>query len=120
MALYREHVGAALPLDGAVWNLFTLNAGMTQEKLLARVEKLPIQGTLGQGRKNVGDQFVYRYNCDGRSAFAAVVQFHRGLWFTIVVSSDQRIVELFTQQEIQRLPASSLVKPGGLLSLLAF
>jgi hypothetical protein len=118
MALYREHVGVALPLDGAVWTEFTLNAGMTQEKLMARVEKLPIYATLQQGCKNVGEQFVYRYNCDTRTALAAVVQFHGGLWFTIVSSSDQKIVELFTRQEVQRLPTGSLVRPGGLLRLL--
>jgi hypothetical protein len=49
----------------------------------------------------------------------AVVQFHHGLWFTIVASSDQRIVDLFTQQEVQRLPTGLLVRPGGLLDLLA-
>jgi len=119
MALYREHVGAALPLEGAVWNLFTLNAAMTQEKLMARVEKLPIQGTLSQGRKNVGDQFVYRYNCDGRTVIAAVVEFHSNLWFTIVASSDERIVNFFLEKQVSPLPASVLVRPGGLLSLLA-
>jgi hypothetical protein len=31
MALFREHVGIALPLSGAVWCQFTLNSGMTQE-----------------------------------------------------------------------------------------
>jgi hypothetical protein len=41
MALYREHVGVALPLDGAVWCQFALNAGMTQENLNARVEIPP-------------------------------------------------------------------------------
>jgi len=114
MALFREHVGVALPLEGAVWTQFATYAGMTQVALNARVEKLPIQGTLSRGRKNVGDQFVYRYNCDAHTAVAAVVQFHRGLWFTIFAASDQKIIELFTRQEIQRLPASSLARPGGL------
>jgi hypothetical protein len=66
MALFREHIGVALPLSGAVWCQFALNGGMTQENLNARVQILPIHDTLRQGRKNVGDQFVYRYNCDGR------------------------------------------------------
>jgi hypothetical protein len=118
MALYREHVGIALPLEGAVWNQFTLNAGMTQEGLMARVERLPIHGTLEQGCKNVRGQFDYRYNCDERTALAAVVQFHRGLWFTIFASSDQRIVDIFTQQDVERLPTGVLVRPGGLLGLL--
>jgi hypothetical protein len=118
MALYREHVGAVLPLDGAVWSQFTLNAGMTQENLNARVERLPIQSTLRQGSKSVGEQFAYRFNCDERTALAAVVQFHRGLWFTIFASSDQRIVELFSKPEHLRLPASAMVRPGDLVSLL--
>src|SRR5580700_5524994 len=37
MALYREHVAAALPLEGAVWCQFALNAGMTQKNLDERV-----------------------------------------------------------------------------------
>jgi hypothetical protein len=39
MALYREHVKVALPLEGAVWNQFMLNAGMTQERLMARAAR---------------------------------------------------------------------------------
>lgn len=118
MALYREHVGVALPLDGAVWCQLALNAGMTQENLNARVKILPVQETLRQGRKNVGDQFAYRYNCDERTVIAAVVQFHRGLWFTIFASSDHRIIELFNKPEFLQLPASVMVRPGNLLSLL--
>jgi hypothetical protein len=117
MALYREHVGVALPLDGAVWCQFALNAGMTQENLNARVEILPLHETLRQGVKKVGDQFSYRYNCDERTVIAAVAQFHRGLWFTIFASSDQRIIELFNKPEFLQLPASVMVRPGNLLGL---
>jgi hypothetical protein len=117
MALYRQHVGVALPLEGAIWCQFALNGGMTQEHLNARVKILPLQETLRQGRKNVGDQFVYRYNY-GRTTIAAVVQFHLGLWFTIFASSDQRIIELFNKPEFMQLPASVMVMPGNLLSLL--
>jgi hypothetical protein len=59
MALFREHVGVALPYPVP---LGALNSGMPQEQLNARVRILPIHETLRQGRKNVGDQFVYRYN----------------------------------------------------------
>jgi hypothetical protein len=118
MALFREHVGIALPVSGAIWCQFSLNAGMTQEQLNARIRILPIHETLRQGRKNVGDQFVYRYNCDERSVLAAVAQFHRGLWFTIFASSDERIIELFTKPEFSQLPASVVIKPGGLNALL--
>jgi hypothetical protein len=107
------------PLSGAICCQFSLNAGMTQEQLNARLRILPIHETLRQGRKNVGDQFVYRYNCDERSVLAAVAQFHRGLWFTIFASSDERIIELFTKPEFSQLPASVVIKPGGLNALLS-
>jgi hypothetical protein len=118
MALYREHVGVALPLGAAVWSQFALNGGMTPKILNDRVKLLPVRETLRQGRKNVGDQFAYRYNCDARTTLAAVVQFHLGLWFTIFASSDQRIIELFYKPEFTQLPASVTVTPGNLLSLL--
>jgi hypothetical protein len=118
MASYREHIGIALPLDGAIWCQFALNGGVTQEDLDARVKVLPIHETLQQGRKHVGDQFIYRYNCDERSVIAAVLQFHRGLWFTAFASSDQGIIELFRKPEFLQLPASAMIRPGNLLSLL--
>lgn len=92
---------------------------MTQESLNARIQILPICDTLRQGRKNVGDQFVYRYNCDGRTVIAAVAQFHRGLWFTIFASSDPSIIELFNKPKFSQLPASVMIRPGGLLGLLS-
>jgi hypothetical protein len=73
---------------------------------------------LRQGRKNVRDQFAYRYNCDDRTTIAAVVQFHVSLWFTIFASSDQRIIELFQKPPFMQLPASVIVTPGNLLNLL--
>ena len=79
------------------------------------VEILPLHETL---HKNVGDQFSYRYNCDEHTVIAAVVQFHRGLWFTSFASSDQRIIELFNKPEFLQLPASVMVRPGNLLGLL--
>lgn len=118
MALYREHVGAALPLDGAVWCQFALNAGMTQEILNDRLKILPMHETLRQGKKSVGNQFDYRFNCDGRTTMAAVVQFHRGLWFTLFASSDQRIIDIFCQPEVAKVPASLMVRPGELRGLL--
>jgi len=118
MALYREHVGVALPSDGAVWCQFALNAGMTQEILNERIKILPVQETLQQGKKNVGDQFSYRYNSDERTVVAAVAQFHRGLWFTLFASSDARIIELFDKPEMRSLPASIFVRSGEILNLL--
>jgi hypothetical protein len=118
MALYREHIGEALPLDGAVWCQFALNAGMTQKDLEERIKILPGYETLRQGKKNVADQFAYRFNTDERTVVAAVIQFHRSLWYTIFASSDQRIIELFAKPEFLKLPASAMIKPGSLLDLL--
>jgi hypothetical protein len=73
MALYREHVETPLPLDGAIWCQFALNAGMTQEHLNDRTAILPMYSTLRQGKKNVIDQFGYRYNSDERTVVAAGV-----------------------------------------------
>jgi hypothetical protein len=92
---------------------------MTQENLNARVQILPAQETLRQGSKNVADQFAYRYNTDERSVVAAVVQFHRGLWFTLFASSDAKIIELFEKPAFLALPASIMVRPGELLNALA-
>jgi hypothetical protein len=117
MALYREHVGVPLASDGAVWCQFQLNAGLTQEQLDDRVANLPGYETLRQGSKNVDDQFKYRFNTDERTVVAAVAQFHRGLWFTLFASIDQKIIELFTKPEFLALPASAMVRPGELLGL---
>jgi hypothetical protein len=117
MALYRHHVGVALPLTGAVWCQFALSAGMSQEHLNQRIEKLPITGTLRQGRKHVSDQFLYRYNTDERTVVAAVAEFHRALWITLFASSDQRIIDLFSG-EANALPASVFIRPSELLGLL--
>jgi hypothetical protein len=111
-------MGVALPLDAAVWSQFALNGEMTPEILNDRVKILPGHETFRQGRKNVGDQLAYRYNCDARTTLAAVVQFHLGLWFTIFASSDQRIIDLFYKPEFTQLPASVTVTPGNLLGLL--
>jgi hypothetical protein len=118
MALFREHVGVALPLEGAVWCQSALNAGMTQEALEARLRILPLFDTLRQGKFNVQDQFAYRYNCDNRTTLGAVAQFHRGLWITLFASSDPKIIALFEDPRFTSLPASALVRPGELRKLL--
>ena len=116
MALHREHVGRALPLDGAAWCQFRLNGSMTQAHLDTLIDRLPGYETLRQGSKHVADQFAYRYNTDERTTVAAVVQFHRGLWFIAFASSDQRMVGLFGNPPFLALPASAIVRPGELLS----
>lgn len=118
MAMFREHVGEALPLDGAVWCQYALNAGMRQEHLDERIKIMPLSETLRQGKKNVADQFVYRYNCDARTTIAALAQFHRGLWFTVFASCEPRIIELLNRPNFVSLPGASLVRPGQLTDIL--
>jgi hypothetical protein len=118
MALFREHTGSALALDGAAWCQFHLNAGITQEYLDSLVIKMPGFETLRQGRKHVSDQFRYRYNTDERTIVAALAQFHRGLWITAFASTDPRIIDLLVKPEFLALPRSALVRPGELLGLL--
>jgi hypothetical protein len=55
MALYREHVGAALPLDGGVQLQCFLNAGLAQRTAEGILRKLPGHGTLKQGSFTVPD-----------------------------------------------------------------
>jgi hypothetical protein len=117
MALFRQHTGSALALDGTTWCQFHLNAGTTQEYLDGLVTKLPGYETLRQGSAHVGDQFRYRFNTDERTVVAAVSQFHRGLWITTFASTDPQIIGLFAKHEFLALPRSALVRPGGLLNL---
>jgi len=119
MALYREHIGAPLPLDGAVWCQSALNAGMTPEALDGRLKILPLFDTLRQGEFNVQEQFAYRYNCDNRATLGAVAQFHRGLWITLFASCEPRIVALISEPKFVALPASALFRPGELRKSLA-
>ncbi len=116
MALYRELVGIALPLDGAAWCQFQLNGSISQHQLDRLTTDLPGYSTLQQGAVNVGDQFAYRYNTDKRSVIAAVAQFHHGLWYTLLASHDQRIIGLFSKPPISQLSGSTMMRPGELSS----
>ena len=49
MALYREHVGHALPLTGGVHTNWYLNAGLAQRTAEGILKTLPLGGTLRQG-----------------------------------------------------------------------
>jgi hypothetical protein len=74
MAFYREHVGQPLPLEGAVYSHWYLNAGLGQDAADAMLRKLPLGAGLRQGKFQVHDQFAYRFNCDNRTILAALAQ----------------------------------------------
>lgn len=113
MALYREHVGAALPLDGGVQLQCFLNAGLAQRTAEGILQKLPGQGTLKQGSFVVPDQFAYRFNHDGKSIVAALAGFNSNLHIFVVATS---------QPEFYHFPIIAphfyFVRPGQLTKMM--
>ena len=112
MALYREHVGEALPLDGAVQVRSYLNAGLAPEQNERFLKTLPIDGELKMGKITVREQFAYRYNSDGKSILAAFVGFHSNFHQFIVAASDEAIFD-----ELERQDEPVLVRPGDLVKV---
>ena len=113
MALYREHVGHALPLGGGVYTMFFLNVGLPDAAVEKSLPTLPLQGDLKQGAFHVREQFAYRYNCDGKSIIAAIVGFHTHLHFLLVATSDP---VFFSFPSLLSQPTADFVKPGELIS----
>ena len=54
MALYREHIGEPLPLDGAVYSKPFLNAGLSDQSIIGVLSKLSIQGMVASGGWHFG------------------------------------------------------------------
>jgi hypothetical protein len=87
MALYREHIGEALPIDGGVHTQWFLNAGLAAQAAEAMLKILPSFGTLQQGKFMVPEQFAYRFNSDGKSIVAALASFHTNLHTFVIATS---------------------------------
>lgn len=116
MALYREHAGSALPLDGVVQAHFFLNAGLAQETADTILRVLPVAATLQQSKQTASGQFAYRYNSDGKSIVAALAQFHRGL-YTFTIASGEPVYK----RAVEDLPdhrCAVLARPGQLVGLM--
>jgi hypothetical protein len=114
MALYREHIGSALPLDGAVVTQWFLNAGLAQNAADALLRILPAGATLQQGKWNEDEQFAYRYNSDDKSIVAALARFHQGL-YTFTVATSTPSCYPFPDS----MPSTmACVRPGHLLELM--
>lgn len=109
MALYKEHVGVPLPLEGGVSIQTYLNRGLAEEAMSAYLNMLPVAGNLRQGRKNVDDQFVYRFNTDERTIVAALASFNDNLFVFLVATADDRIHDL-----VQETPYAQFIRPGEL------
>jgi hypothetical protein len=111
MALYRQHVGHALPLHGGVHVNWYLNAGLAQSTAEGLLQKLPGLGWLRQGSFEVREQFAYRYNCDDRSVVAALAGFHSNLHIFVIATCTP---DLFGMPF--SVPHSDFVQPGHLCS----
>lgn len=94
MALYRQHVGQALPLEGMVLSLWFLNGGINSGIVDAALSILPMGDTLKQGEKTVSDQFAYRFNTDQRSILASFSAFHKGLYVLNIAAREPERMEL--------------------------
>jgi hypothetical protein len=111
MALYREHVGHALPLTGGVHTNWFLNAGLAQRTAEGILKILPGGGTLRQGSFQVPEQFAYRYNCDGRTVVAALAGFHSNLHVFVVATSTPNLFKM-----PRPIPHSDFLRPGELVA----
>lgn len=113
MALYREHIGESLPLNGAVYGQSFLNAGLAEKSALKILKVPPFSGSLKQGKFEVADQFVYHFNCDNRSIVAALASFHFNLHFLVVATSTPERYEFQQYSD-----GGKLICPGDLVSKL--
>lgn len=116
MALYRYHCGHPLPLDGFVMSGTYLNAGLAPVVANAHLSIMPDQAGLRQGRHNhADDQFVYRFNTDGRSVVAALAQFHDGLYVSTMAFGT---IDPYGQLPLA--PHHRRVQPGELLRMMPY
>jgi hypothetical protein len=113
MALYREHIGEPLPLNGAVQLMFFLNAGLTEQAVLGMLDKLPGHQTLQQGQFRVPEQFAYRYNFDGKTIVAALAGFHSNFHLFVAATSRPDFFEF--PQFAEHI---STVRPGQLVGMI--
>ncbi|MBI1686028.1 hypothetical protein [Caulobacter hibisci] len=111
MALYREHTGEPIPLDGRIEVKWYLNAGLAEHEAHALLSILPIGASLNQGTWSVPDQFAYRYNTDGRGIVAALVSFHSNLHIFAMASSDPAYEKLEKWN-------SHILRPGTLREMM--
>lgn len=88
MALYREHIGIALPCEGAVYSRHFLNAGLSLKSVEAMLNMMPLPGELKMGKRSSKSQFAYRYNTDQKSIVAALVGFHGNLHCLVIATSE--------------------------------
>lgn len=118
MALYREHVGHPLPMEGGVQTIWYLNAGLSEEGAHAHLSILPIPGELKQGSFTSREQFAYRYNCDEKSILAALIGLNSNLHFFLIATSDPARYTLPINIP-HAARTGNFMQPGGLIAHLA-
>jgi hypothetical protein len=114
MALYREHVGQPLPLEGAVHSHWYLNLGPGKEAADAMLRMLPRGAVLQQGKFRVDEQFAYRFNCDNRTILAALARFHVGLYVFVIATAEP---DLYLAQ-VPDVPTAARARPGELIGMM--
>lgn len=112
MALYRKHVGVALPLDGTVCLAFYLNSGPPQHVTEAILAKLPSLDTLRAGRHEVSSQFSYRYNTDECSIVLGLAAFHMGLFVVVLATSRPDFFHFQTIRFLSSLSSREALRPS--------
>lgn len=112
MALYREHLGVALPMDGRIETIVFFNAGLAEQTMDTMLEIMPNRATLQAGKKNVGDQFAYRYSSDEREIVAGLVGFHNNLHIMVMATSNP------IYEGIESPVFANKCRPGQLLEML--
>ncbi|KQT48128.1 hypothetical protein ASG47_07065 [Devosia sp. Leaf420] len=112
MSLYREYVGRALPMEGAVLVTWSLNVGFQRKFVDQFMQIMPGLDRLSQGTKTSQGQFDYRYNTDRKSLVAAYASFHTGLnILALATSTPERL-------QVDALRRGAIVRPGTLVSLM--
>ncbi|XYD10158.1 hypothetical protein R1A27_06495 [Methylobacterium sp. NMS12] len=91
-----------------------LNAGLAPDSANVLLSIMPDQAGLRQGQiKHADDQFIYRFNTDGRSVVAALAQFHDGLYVSTMAFGT---IDPYGQLPL--LPNYRRVQPGELPSMM--
>lgn len=118
MALYREHTGQALPLEGAVFVQPFLNGGISQEQADKLLEILPGTKTLQQGKREVSEQFAYAFNSDDRSIIMALASLHQNLHFMVLATSDpDHYAATVDPMFVARVSPGQLLEDRGVTSI---
>lgn len=118
MALFREHVGVPLPLEGKVFSQWYLNSGLSQRTADAILNMLPNHDTLRQGTKNMLGQFEYRFNTDQQTTVGALSRFHRGLYTFTIATTLHAGMGFFQHPLMTGGQTDAITRPGDLKTLI--